>query len=179
MRSRSAGPCARCSTSRALLGIAASGGSRRATLAGELQKVCGNQAAHSHRADPHRRSFRRTKHDEQTEASNTNECRHSSFEATVTRFLVLSYSGGSPESVAENAARSRSSNSVVGSRPYHRRQAIARASSSVRAAPTRRALPRGARRASMFAAARSSSGLRPAVPSFDAHLEALETSHDR
>ena len=37
----------------------------------------------------------------------------------------------------------------------------------------------GARRASMFAAARSSSGLRPAVPSFDAHLEALETSHDR
>ena len=53
------------------------------------------------------------------------------------------YSAGSPESVAENAARSNSSNSVVGSCPYHWRHAIARASSSVRAATTRRAAASG------------------------------------
>ena len=51
----------------------------------------------------------------------------------------LNYSATSPESVTENAARRHSSNSVVGSRPYHRCQASARASSSVRAATTTRA----------------------------------------
>ena len=43
----------------------------------------------------------------------------------------LNYSATSPESVTENAARRSSSTSVVGSRPYHRCQASARASSSV------------------------------------------------
>ena len=50
------------------------------------------------------------------------------------RFRI--YSAASPESVAENAARNNSSNSGVGSCPYHRRHAIARASSSVPAATT-------------------------------------------
>ena len=53
------------------------------------------------------------------------------------------YLTGTPESVTENAARSRSSNSVVGSRPCHRRQASARALSSVRAATTRRSRASG------------------------------------
>ena len=59
-------------------------------LRGEHQEPCGNQAAHSHRTDTHRRSFSCTRHEEQTEASKPNECRSSSFEASATHFLVLS-----------------------------------------------------------------------------------------
>ena len=88
------------------------------------------------------------------------------------------YLTGTPESVTENAARSRSSNSVVGSRPCHRRQASARASSSVRAAATRRSRASGCSAFQCFRSGESvvtgtsPVGVPPARPRFGDRLHA-------
>ena len=88
------------------------------------------------------------------------------------------YLTGTPESVTENAARSRSSNSVVGSRPCHRRQASARASSSVRAATTRRSRASGCSTFQCFRSGESvvtgtsPVGVPPARPRFGDRLHA-------